>query len=318
MRIPPEHISFLKKYYPMTKDRQFLVDHLKRDWKQIASQAAYLGIRRFVKYKRMPEAIEKSRLFHLGRKRSRETCLKISLKMRCKKPWITGKHHSEETKRKIGIANKGKIPWITGRKMPAEVRHKISIAGKGRKHSWETRKILSILRKKERKNLEIYKDHMIRAYKEGYSANKIGVNYGVHGNTIIRRLRKWGESINNSKFNGHLFQAKDGHFLRSRAEKLIDDKLNSLGVGHIVEKKIANSRYKCDWYLPDFDVYIEYWGLSGKESYDKRKDKKIRIYKNNGLKLISLYPNKTDKLERKLIPILELKKVKNIQLTDFL
>ena len=307
MRIPPEHISFLRTYYPMTEERQFMMDYLKKDWKQIQSQAAYLGIKRFVKYKRTPESIEKSRLFHLGRKRPAETGLKISLKMKGKKPWITGKHHSEETKRKIGIANKGKIPWTKGRKRSAEFKRKISITSKGRKHSWKTRQRLSLLHKKELKNLEIYKDRIIKAYKEGYSANKIGINYGVHGNTIIRRLRKWGEEINNSKFNGHFFQAKDGHFLRSRAEKLIDDKLNSLGIKHIVEKKIAHSRYKCDWYLPAFDIYIEYWGLSGKESYDKRKDKKIRIYKNNGLKLISLYPYKTDKLERKLIPLLRLR-----------
>lgn len=318
MRIPAEHVSFLQKYYPFTENKQFLVDYFKKDWSQIRSQAAYLGIKRLVQYKRSPEAIEKSRLFHLGRKRSAETCLKISLSMKGKKPWITGKHHSENTKRKIGSANKGKTSWIKEKKRSDEFRHKISIASKGRTHSWETKQKLSILNRKERKNLGSHKSDIIKAYQDGYNASTIGALYKVSGSTILRRLKKWGEEIKPTQCRGYLFETNDGHFVRSRAEKLIDDKLFSLGVEHILEKKIAGKRYKCDWYLPDFDIYIEYWGLCGRKFYDKRKEKKIKIYRDNKLNLLSLYPNKTDKLERKLIPLLTTRKERDFRLTDFL
>ncbi|MHA1269106.1 MAG: helicase IV [Candidatus Helarchaeota archaeon] len=84
------------------------------------------------------------------------------------------------------------------------------------------------------------------------------------------------------------YKCIDGHTVRSRAELIIDNLLMKLGIEHIYEKPIIKGRNeKYDWFLPKLNIYIEYWGLNNKE-YLKKKDEKIKMYKKNKLKLISI------------------------------
>ncbi|MFX1315802.1 MAG: hypothetical protein ACFE9T_08055 [Promethearchaeota archaeon] len=81
----------------------------------------------------------------------------------------------------------------------------------------------------------------------------------------------------------------DGHIVRSKGELIIDNYLYFLGLNHKYEKtiKINGKKIKYDWYLPEFQIYIEYWGYYGKE-YMKRKREKIKLYKKGKLSLISI------------------------------
>lgn len=81
----------------------------------------------------------------------------------------------------------------------------------------------------------------------------------------------------------------DGHIVKSRGELIIDNYLYRLKIKHIYEGEVIVNDHvmKYDWYLPDFDVYIEYWGYYGKEYLD-RKEEKIRLYKEGNLQLISI------------------------------
>jgi len=46
-----------------------------------------------------------------------------------------------------------------------------------------------------------------------------------------------------------------------------------------------------DFFLPEFDVFVEFWGLIEDEKYKKEQyDKKMKLYKDNNLDIISLYP----------------------------
>ena len=85
------------------------------------------------------------------------------------------------------------------------------------------------------------------------------------------------------------FKCIDGHIVRSKAELIIDNYLYNHGIVHEYEKKIKvhGKPILYDWYLPEFKVYIEYWGFYGK-NYMKRKEEKIRLYKKGKLKLISI------------------------------
>jgi len=95
--------------------------------------------------------------------------------------------------------------------------------------------------------------------------------------------------ISSNKGNIKKFRCLDGHLVRSKGELIIDNYLFFLGISHLYEKVIylRGYRVKCDWYLPEYDVYIEYWGYSGK-SYLKRKKEKLRLYRNQKKKLISI------------------------------
>ena len=102
------------------------------------------------------------------------------------------------------------------------------------------------------------------------------------------------------------FRTKDGHYVRSKAEVMIDNWLYTEDFVHAYERKLpVEDDVYCDFYLPQGKVYIEYWGLENDPHYLERKKKKIEVYKNNKFHLIELnesdIQNLDDILPRKLL-----------------
>lgn len=84
-------------------------------------------------------------------------------------------------------------------------------------------------------------------------------------------------------------RAMDGHWVRSRAEALIDNWLYMSGVMHAYERLLpVEEELYCDFYIPVGKVYIEYWGLENDPKYKARKQIKKEIYKKYGFNLIEL------------------------------
>jgi hypothetical protein len=104
-------------------------------------------------------------------------------------------------------------------------------------------------------------------------------------------------NINKDNFR-EKFEAKhrtiDGHYVRSKAEMLIDNWLYQYGLVHAYERKLPiDEDVYCDFYIPSGNgrpqaVYIEFWGLENDPKYTERKNKKKEIYKREGLSLIEL------------------------------
>jgi hypothetical protein len=109
-----------------------------------------------------------------------------------------------------------------------------------------------------------------------------------------------GEVEFRDKFKPNL-RATDGHYVRSKAELLIDNWLYMSGLVHAYERKLPIGEEKyCDFYLPTGKVYIEYWGLEDNPTYAARKEEKIKIYKENGLHLIQLTEKDVQNLDDNL------------------
>lgn len=71
-------------------------------------------------------------------------------------------------------------------------------------------------------------------------------------------------------------RCKDGHYVRSNNEKTIDDRLYEKRVFHEYEtryKAIDGQAYYPDFYLPDADVFIEYFGVSENQEKNNKKRK---------------------------------------------
>jgi|GEM_PF-592806 len=67
----------------------------------------------------------------------------------------------------------------------------------------------------------------------------------------------------------------DGHYVRSSNEKTIDDQLYKMRVFHEYEKRykaLDGNIYFPDFYLPDYDLFIEYFGVE--KNKDKNEHKK--------------------------------------------
>ena len=88
---------------------------------------------------------------------------------------------------------------------------------------------------------------------------------------------------------GANFRTNDGHYVRSKAEAMIDNWLYKHGIVHAYESRlpVAEEVY-CDFYLPTQDLYIEYWGVSDNPDYEERKRAKQALYQAQGFRLLEL------------------------------
>ena len=107
------------------------------------------------------------------------------------------------------------------------------------------------------------------------------------------------------------FEAKhrstDGHFVRSKAEMLIDNWLYMAEIVHAYERKLPiEEDVYSDFYIPTGKVYIEYWGYENESKYLARKKQKIELYKKYGFNLIELVDEDVQNLDD-ILPRLLLK-----------
>ncbi|WP_087019290.1 glycerol kinase [Thaumasiovibrio subtropicus] len=107
------------------------------------------------------------------------------------------------------------------------------------------------------------------------------------------------------------FEAKhrstDGHYVRSKAEMLIDNWLYMAGLVHAYERKLpVEEDVYCDFYLPAGKIYIEFWGLENDPKYADRKKIKQDIYKKYNFNLIELNDDDVQNLDD-ILPRLLLK-----------
>ncbi|HUK79275.1 MAG TPA: hypothetical protein VLU91_01255 [Nitrososphaerales archaeon] len=96
-----------------------------------------------------------------------------------------------------------------------------------------------------------------------------------------------------------------GEQVKSKAEKQIADYFADNGIRYLYEWK-AQTNFLIfkqtfahpDFYLPDYNVYVEYWGLVGaSKEYERIMKWKMAQYHSNHIKFISLYPNNLRNLD---------------------
>jgi hypothetical protein len=86
-------------------------------------------------------------------------------------------------------------------------------------------------------------------------------------------------------FEQRCIKCLDGHYVRSRAERMIDDTLYINKILHAYELRLpTEEECYCDFYLPGLDTYIEYWESIRQED----RKRKLQIYQRYGLDLIEI------------------------------
>lgn len=95
------------------------------------------------------------------------------------------------------------------------------------------------------------------------------------------------------------YRTEDWHYVRSKAEQLIDNWLYNRGIPHAYEKRVPiEELVYSDFFIPIWKkVYIEYWGLEQNPKYRKRKELKINFYKENNKNLIELTDKDIENLD---------------------
>ena len=78
--------------------------------------------------------------------------------------------------------------------------------------------------------------------------------------------------------------------MQSIGEKRIAEFLESEGIAFMYDERYriaGDAVVRPDFYLPEFDIYIEYFGMNTPE-YIRNKEKKKFLYQRAGKKLISI------------------------------
>ena len=108
------------------------------------------------------------------------------------------------------------------------------------------------------------------------------------------------------------YKCEDGRKVRSKSEKIISDFLFKYGIRTIYEKAVyyypnENDTITLhpDFYLPDYDCYIEHNGVDTK-SYKANKEKTEEMYKSLGYKVIVTTEADLGDIEAKLKPALRI------------
>ncbi len=97
----------------------------------------------------------------------------------------------------------------------------------------------------------------------------------------------------------------DGHWVRSKAEVLIDNWLYMAGIVHAYERQLPiEEEAYCDFYIPAGKVYIEYWGYERDQKYLARKQEKVALYRKYAFNLIELTDDHVKNLDDHLPKLL--------------
>jgi len=98
-------------------------------------------------------------------------------------------------------------------------------------------------------------------------------------------------------------RAKDGTWVQSAGERLICEALDAEGIRYRYDERfriLDGYAIRPDFYLPEFNVYIEYWGMDTAD-YKIGMLKKQQLYQQQGKKLISLYPDDKPRIRELVI-----------------
>jgi len=123
----------------------------------------------------------------------------------------------------------------------------------------------------------------------------------------IKSLKNKKDFANNFRDNDYRqkwpaeYQCDDGHYVRSPYELIIDNWLHHHNYKHEYEKSVfmknaPDEIVLSDFYLPEENIYIEFWGIEENEKYKNRKEQKIKLYDENKLKRIDLTKNDIKRL----------------------
>ncbi len=95
----------------------------------------------------------------------------------------------------------------------------------------------------------------------------------------------------------------DGHICSSLGHKRICDWLYLMNISHSIEREIADSGLRSDFYLPQHRLYIEYWG--GKSPHDlAEKMSKKAWFDKHDISVIELSEDDLDDLDHVLAKLL--------------
>ena len=116
---------------------------------------------------------------------------------------------------------------------------------------------------------------------------------------VFLKRRNWETRVELNK----TIEAANGTVVQSDGERMIADELTAMGLEFRYDNRfriIKGYAIRPDFYLPELDVYIEYWGMEDNLDYRIGMLEKLKLYQQAGKKLISLHSREKARLSEAL------------------
>ncbi len=116
---------------------------------------------------------------------------------------------------------------------------------------------------------------------------------------VFLKRRNWETRVELKK----TIEAKDGTVVQSDGERIIADELTRLDIEFRYDNRfriIKGYAIRPDFYLPELDLYIEYWGMEDNLDYRIGMLEKKKLYQQAGKRLLSLYASDKPNLREKI------------------
>lgn len=116
---------------------------------------------------------------------------------------------------------------------------------------------------------------------------------------VFLKRRNWETQVDLNK----TIQAANGTVVQSEGERIIAEELAALGIVFRYDNRfriVKGYAIRPDFYLPEFDLYVEYWGMEANLDYQIGMREKKKLYQQAGKKLVSLYAHEKPHLRAAL------------------
>lgn len=116
---------------------------------------------------------------------------------------------------------------------------------------------------------------------------------------VFLQRRNWETQVELNK----TIQAGNGTVVQSDGERIVAEDLAAMGLTFRYDNRfriIKGYAIRPDFYLPELDVYIEYWGMEENLDYRIGMMEKTKLYQQAGKRLVSLFASEKPRLREVL------------------
>jgi hypothetical protein len=84
---------------------------------------------------------------------------------------------------------------------------------------------------------------------------------------------------------------KDGHIVDSASEAILDNFFSDNSIQHQVHVRYPRGKMISDFYLTEFNVYVEFFGMASRKRYKQKMQRKRLFFEKCNLRVIEVLPD---------------------------
>lgn len=171
----------------------------------------------------------------------------------------------------------------------------------GDKDNWMKQKFCSKECMKKAFEKPIEKELLYKLYvEEELTSREIEQIIGRSKKVVLDYLKKYDIPVRPDGIkNRKRIRCSDGHMVRSYYERAFDNLLNRNCIEHEYDPHLPfNRRCMADFKIKN--VYVEIWGMMEDSKYRERREKKLKLYRENECKLLEIFPEDFKNLSQKM------------------